>query len=48
MIVSQYEIKFTQLSKYAEKPVSKEEERIKRFMIGLKPETRSKLILFQL
>ena len=48
LTVSQYEAKFTQLSRYAEKLVSEEEDRAKRFVRGLKPEIRSKLIPFQL
>ena len=48
LTVSQYEAKFTQLSRYAEKLVSEEEDRTKRFVRGLKPEIRSKLIPFQL
>jgi len=46
--VSHYEAKFTQLSRYAEKLVSEEEDRTKRFVRGLRPEIRSKLIPFQL
>lgn len=38
MTVSQYEVKFTQLSRYAGKLVSKEKERTKRFVRGLKPQ----------
>ena len=48
LTVSQYEAKFTQLSRYAEKLVSEEEDRAKRFVRGLRPEIRSKLIPFQL
>ena len=48
LTVSQYEAKFTQLSRYAEKLVSEEEDRTKRFVRGLRPEIRSKLIPFQL
>ena len=47
LTVSQYEAKFTQLSRYAEKLVSEEEDRTKRFMRGLKPKIRSKLVPFQ-
>ena len=46
--MSQYEVKFTQLSRYAETLVSEGEDRTKRFVRGLKPEVRSKLIPFQL
>ena len=48
LTVSQYEAKFTQLSRYAEKLVSEEEDRAKRFVRGLRPEIRSKLVPFQL
>ena len=46
LTVSQYEVKFTQLSRYAEKLVSEEEDRTKRFVRGLKSEVRRKLIPF--
>ena len=46
--MSQYEVKFIQLSRYAEKLVSEEEDRTKRFVRGLKPKVRSKLIPFLL
>ena len=48
LTVNQYEIKFTQLSRYAGKLVSEEEDRTKRFVRGLRPEIRSQLIPFQL
>jgi len=48
LTVNQYEVKFTQLSRYAEKLLSEEEDRTKRFVRGLKSEVRSKLIPFQL
>ena len=48
MTVSQYEIKFTQLSRYAGKLVSEEEDWTKRFVRGLRPEIRSQLVPFQL
>ena len=38
MIVSQCEVKFTQLSRYARKQVFEEEERTRRFVRGLKSE----------
>ena len=47
-MVSQYEVKFTELSRYAEKLVSEEEDRTKRFVRGLKLGIRSKLVPFQL
>jgi len=46
MSVSQYDIKFTQLSRYAVGLVHEEADRIKRFVRGLRPEIRIKLILF--
>ena len=48
MSVSQYDIKFTQLSRYAAELVRKEADRTKRFVRGLRPEIRSKLVPFQL
>ena len=48
MTVSQYEAKFTQLSRYAGKLVSKEEDRTKRFVRGLRSGIRSQLVPFQL
>jgi len=48
MTVNQYEVKFTQLSRYAGKLVFEEEDRTKRFIRGLKVEIRSKLVPFQL
>jgi len=48
MSVNQYDVKFTQLSRYAAGLVREESERTKRFVRGLKPEIRSKLIPFQL
>jgi len=44
MTVTEYDAKFTQLSKYAEGLIKDEEERAKRFVRGLKQEIRSKLI----
>jgi len=48
MTVTEYDTKFTQLSRYVEGLVKNEEERAKRFVRGLKQEIRSKLILFRL
>ena len=48
MSVSQYDIKFTQLSRYAIGLVREESDRMKRFVRGLRPEIRSKLVPFQL
>ena len=48
MIVSQYNTKFTQLSRYAEGLVRNEADRTKKFIKGLKAEIRSKLIPLQL
>jgi len=48
MTVNQYDVKFTQLSRYAEKLVFEEEKRMKRFVRGLKSEIESKLVPFQL
>ena len=46
MTVSQYDAKFTQLSRYAEGLVRNEADRTKKFIKGLKAEIRSKLIPF--
>jgi len=46
MTVSQYEVKFTQLSRYAGKLVSEEEDRTKRFVRGLRSGIRSQLVPF--
>ena len=46
--MSQYKIKFTQLSRYAGKLVSEKEDRTKRFVRDLKPEIRRKIVPFQL
>ena len=48
MSVSQYDIRFTQLSRYAVGLVWEEVNRTKRFVRGLRPEIRSKLVPFQL
>jgi len=48
MSVSQYDIKFTQLSRYAARLVREEADRTKRFVRGFRPEIRSKLFPFQL
>ena len=48
MNVSQYDQRFTQLSRYADALVKSEAERIKRFMKGLKSEIRGRLIPLQL
>ena len=48
MSVSQYDTYFTQLSRYAVGLVREEADRIKRFVRGLRPEIRSRLIPFQL
>ena len=48
MSVSQYDIKFTQLSRYAIGLVREEADRMERFFKGLRPKIRSKLIPFQL
>ena len=48
MTVSQYEVKFTQLSIYAGKLVSEEEDMTKRFVRGLRPKIRRQLVPFQL
>ena len=48
MNVSQYDQRFTQLSRYAVALVKSEAERIKRFVKGLKSEIRGRLILLQL
>ena len=44
MTVTEYDAKFTQLSRYVEGLVKDVEERAKRFVRGLKKEIRSKLI----
>ena len=44
LTMSQYEANFTQLSRYARKLVSEEEYRTKKFVRGLKPGIRSKLV----
>ena len=46
--ISQYDVKFTQLSRYAGKLASEEEERTKTLVRGLKPEIISKQTSFQL
>jgi len=48
MSVSQYDIKFTQLLRYALRLVREESDRTKRFVRSLRPEIRSKLVPFQL
>jgi len=48
MLVNQYDIKFTQLWRYAKGLVREEADRTKRFVRGLRPEIRSKLVPFQL
>jgi len=48
MNVSQYDQKFTQLSRYADALVKSEAERTKRFVKGLKSEIRGRLIPLQL
>ena len=48
MSVSQYDIKFPQLSRYAVRLVREEADRTKRFIRGLRPEIRCKIVLFQL
>ena len=48
MNVSQYDQRFTQLSKYAGVLVKSEAERTKRFVKGLKSEIRGRLIPLQL
>ena len=48
MTVNQYEVKFTQLSRYAGKLVSEEEDKTNRFVRGLRLEIRSQLVPFQL
>ena len=46
--MTEYDAKFTQLSRYVDGLVKDEEEMTKRFVRGLKQEIRSKLIPFQL
>ena len=46
MNVSQYNQRFTQLSRYAGGLVKNEVEKTKRFVKGLKLEIRSKLVLY--
>ena len=46
--MSQYDQKFTQLSRYADALVKSEAERTKRFMKGLRSEIRDRLIPLQL
>ena len=46
MSVSQYDIKFTQLSRYDVGLVYEEADRTKRLVRSLRPEIRSKLVLF--
>ena len=46
--MNQYDIKFTQLSRYARKLVCEVEEGTKRLVSELKPEIRSRLVSFQL
>jgi len=48
MSVSQYDIKFTQLSRYAIGLVREEADRTKRFVRVLRPEIRRKPVPFQL
>ena len=48
MNVSQYDQRFTQLSRYADALVKSEAERTKRFVKGLKSEIRGRLIPLQL
>ena len=43
MIVAQYEIKFTSLSRFARAFVSTEEKKAKQFMKGLRPSIRNKI-----
>jgi len=46
--VTEYDTKFTQLSRYAEGLVRDEEEKTKRFVRDLKPKIRGKLIALRL
>ena len=48
MSASQYDIKFTQLSRYVAELVREEADRTKRFIRGLRPKIRCKLVPFQL
>jgi len=48
MNVSQYDQRFTQLSRYADVLVKGEVERTKRFVKGLNPEIQGRLIPLQL
>jgi len=46
MTVNQYEVKFTQLSRYTGKLVSEEEDKTKSFVRGLSPEIKANWFLF--